>query len=152
MSYKFPDLSPIFTRPDTFALDFVQFLQEYNIVGLGIGALVASNTMDIGKAIVDSLVMPIVTGIITRTAPTFTYYSLVQSVITFLVTMFFIFFLMSIFGVKATKPVSYVRIVEPSIKGSLGKFEGFMSNGNGNMAAAENMNMAAEGDYMNKNM
>jgi large-conductance mechanosensitive channel len=141
MSYKFPDLTPIFTRPDTFALDFVQFLQEYNIVGLGIGALVASNTMDIGKSIVDSLVMPIVTGIVTRTAPTFTYYTLVQSLITFLVTMFFIFFLMSIFGVKATKPVSYVRIVEPSIKGSMGKFEGFMNGENAENNGYENKNM-----------
>lgn len=156
----FPDLTPIFTRPDVFALDFVQFLKEYNIIGLGIGALVAQNTMDIGKSLVDSLIMPIVTGIVTRTTPTFTYYTLVQTIITFLVTMFVIFFLLSVFGVKATKPVSYVRVIEPSIKAPLSKFEAYMDN-----AAAENnaenmnmnMNMSnagenAYGNYKNKNM
>jgi large-conductance mechanosensitive channel len=140
----FPDLTPIFTRPDTFALNFVQFLKEYNVIGLGIGALVASNTMDIGKSLVDSLIMPIVTGIVTQTAPTFTYYSLIQSIITFLVTMFVIFFLMSVFGVKATKPVTYVRVVKPDLDGSLSKFEGYMNmNGENNMA---------ENAYENKNM
>lgn len=127
MSYITKNLTPIFEKPDQFALDFTQFLKEYNVVGLGIGALVANNTMDIGKAIVDSLVMPIVTGIVTRTVPTFTYYGLIQSLITFIVTMFVIFFLMRIFNIRATKPVSYVRIVN----------EGYMDYEN-NVLYAEN--------------
>lgn len=132
MSYISKNLTPIFEKPDQFALDFTQFLKEYNVVGLGIGALVANNTMDIGKAIVDSLVMPIVTAIITRSPPTFTYYGLIQSLVTFIVTMFVIFFLMRIFNIKATKPVSYVRVVN----------EGYMDYENN----AENM----YGNYMNK--
>jgi large-conductance mechanosensitive channel len=129
------NLTPIFSNPNEFILDFSQFIKEYNVVGLGIGALVANNTMDIGKAIVDSLIMPIVTGIITRSTPTFTYYGLIQSMITFLVTMFVIFFLMRIFGIKATKPVSYVRVVN----------EGYMDYNNG----GENMNLAMENAYNN---
>jgi hypothetical protein len=134
-----PTLSPIFSSPNLFALTFREFLSEFNVVGLGIGALVAQNTMEIGKSLVDSLVMPIVTGIVTGTTPTFTYYSLIQSVLTFLVAMFVIFLLMNLFGIKVTKPVSYVRIVEPNIKGSLGKYEGFMNDENND--GYENKNM-----------
>lgn len=94
-----------------FLLDFTQFIKEYNVVGLGIGALVSANTMDMGKAFVDAVVMPTVTGVITGTTPTISYYSVIQSFFTFLVTMFVIFMFMRIFGVKLTKPVTYVRVV-----------------------------------------
>lgn len=98
-------------NPNEFVLDFTQFLKEYNVVGLGIGTLVSQNTMEMGKSFVDAIVMPLVTGVITRTTPTISYYSVIQSMITFIVTMFVIFAFMRIFGVKLTKPVSYVRVV-----------------------------------------
>ena len=146
MSYIAKNLTPIFTNPDQFALDFTQFLKEYNVIGLGVGALVAQNTMDIGKAIVDSLIMPIVTGIVTRSTPTFTYYSLIQSLVTFLVTMFVIFLLMRVFGVKATKPVSYVRIVNEGYM----DYEGNAVNAMNAMNNVEHNAENAYGNYKNK--
>lgn len=92
-------------------LDFPQFLKEFNIVGLGIGTLVANNTLEIGKAFTDSVLMPIVNGILTQTVPDISYYALVQTLLTFVVTMFVIFAMLRLFNIRMTKPVTYVRVI-----------------------------------------
>lgn len=103
--------------PDTqFLLDFPQFIKEFNVVGLGVGALVASNTMEIGKAFTDSIIMPLVNAIITQTVPEISYYSLVQTLVTFIVTMFVVFLMIKLFRIKLTKPVAYVRVVDEGFK------------------------------------
>jgi large-conductance mechanosensitive channel len=109
------DTSPMasrYTEPHQFFLSFTQFIKEYNVVGLGLGALVATNTMEIGKAFTDSVIMPLVTGLITQTIPEVSYYSLVQTLLTFIVTMFAVFLMIRLFNVKLTKPVALVQIVE----------------------------------------
>jgi large-conductance mechanosensitive channel len=98
--------------------EFKDFIVDANVVGLGIGALVANNTMDIGKAITDSIVMPLVNGAVTQTVPDVSFYSLLQSLITFMVTMLVVFVLLKIFNIKTIKPVSWVHVVADDTKRS----------------------------------
>lgn len=90
--------------------DFGAWLKEMNIIGLGIGALVANNTMSIGGSITDALVMPIVTAILQRTVPQFRVKQIIAPILTFVVTMAVVFLLMRVFKVSMSRPVDWVRI------------------------------------------
>ena len=90
---------------------FVAFIKEFNIVGLGLGALVAQNTMDIGKSLTDSFILPIVHGILSRSVPRMTIKGLLAPIVTFLVTMAVVYFLLKLTGVSMSRPVDWVRVV-----------------------------------------
>lgn len=97
---------------EKFFLDFAEFLKEYNVVGLGIGTVVAQSTLDMGKSFTDTILLPLVNGILSRTVPIISYKGLLSSLVAFLVTMFVIYVAIKLFKIELTKPVSYVKIVQ----------------------------------------
>lgn len=90
--------------------DFGSWLKEMNVIGLGVGALVANNTMSIGASITEALVMPIVQAILQRTAPQFKVKQILSPILTFIVTMAVVFLLMRVFKVAMSRPVDWVRV------------------------------------------
>lgn len=90
--------------------DFGQWLKEMNIVGLGVGALVANNTMSIGASLTEAVVMPVVQAILHRTVPQFKIKQVLSPILTFVVTMAVVFLMMRVFKVSLSRPVDWVRI------------------------------------------
>ncbi|WIA10857.1 hypothetical protein OEZ85_011023 [Tetradesmus obliquus] len=87
--------------------DFGTWLKEMNVIGLGVGALVATNTMSIGSSITDALVMPIVQAILQRAVPQFKIKAIISPILTFVVTMAVVFLLMRVFKVSMSRPVDW---------------------------------------------
>lgn len=104
---------PTIPNPKDFILGFNDFLKEYNVIGLGIGALVASLTLDMGKSFTDAVIMPAVYGITTGSVPEVSFYGLLQSTITFLVSMLVVFLLIKMFKLRLTRPIQLVQVVDP---------------------------------------
>lgn len=96
---------------EKFLTDFLSFIKEFNIVGMGLGALVANNTMEIGKRLTDSINLPIVHAILSRTIPRVSVKSMLSPIITFLVTMAVVYVLLRIFKVSMSRPVDWVHVV-----------------------------------------
>jgi large-conductance mechanosensitive channel len=91
--------------------DFGSWLKDMNVIGLGVGALVATNTMSIGTSITDALVMPIVQAILQRTLPQFRIKQVLSPILTFFVTMAVVFLVMRVFKVSMSRPTDWVRVV-----------------------------------------
>ncbi|KAF6250464.1 hypothetical protein COO60DRAFT_1646847 [Scenedesmus sp. NREL 46B-D3] len=90
--------------------DFGSWLKEMNVIGLGVGSLVASNALIIGTSITEAVVLPIVHAIMQRTLPKFQVKQVMLPILTFLVTMAVVFLTMRIFKVSMSRPVDWVRI------------------------------------------
>lgn len=96
--------------PARFALEFGSFLQSHNVAGLAIGFLIASSTLDTSKSLVSSAIMPLVTGLRTLKTPKFDLSPLLESLITFFITMFVAFVVIRVARIQA-KPVPLVQVI-----------------------------------------
>lgn len=111
-------------KSENYLEDFSQFLQQYNIVGMGIGTLVAVSAYNMGREFTEAVVMPVVNAITTQGYDLagdmrMKGEGLVKAIINFLVTMFIIFFMIKLFNIKMTRWVQYVKVVnnDPEYKG-----------------------------------
>lgn len=93
-----------------FAVEFGSFLQSQNIAGLAVGFLIASTTLDTAKSLVSGGIMPLVLSLRTMKTPKFEFTPLLESVITFMVTLFVVFVIIKI-GKVDTKAVPIVQVV-----------------------------------------
>lgn len=103
------DSAPKFTTP-RLALEFGSFLQSHNVAGLAVGFLIASSTLDTSKSIVSGGIMPMVTALRTLKTPKFEFSPVLESLITFFVTMFVAFVVIRVGRIKA-QPVPLVQVV-----------------------------------------
>lgn len=96
--------------PSRIAVEFGSFLQAQNIAGLSIGFLIASSTLDTAKNVVSTSIMPLVQSMQTLKPPKFDFSPLVQSLMTFLITMFLCFVILKVGRVKP-QAVSLVQVI-----------------------------------------
>lgn len=96
--------------PARFALEFGSFLQSHNVAGLAIGFLIASSTLDTAKSLVSGTIMPVVTSLRTLKTPQFNLSPLLESLITFFVTMFTAFVVIKVARIKS-QAVPLVQVV-----------------------------------------
>lgn len=92
------------------AVEFGSFLQSQNIAGLAVGFLIASSTLDTAKSLVSGGIMPFVESLRTLKTPKFDLTPLLESMITFFVTMFVAFVVIKIGKIEA-KPVQVVQVM-----------------------------------------
>lgn len=97
-------------QPGKLAVEFGSFLQSQNILGLAIGFLIASSTLDTSKALVSSVIMPLVEGLQGLDVPQFDLYPLLESIVTFIVTMFIAFVILRVAKVQ-NKQIQLVQVV-----------------------------------------
>lgn len=97
-------------NPSRVAVEFGTFLQAQNIAGLAIGVLIATSTLDTSKAVVRTSIMPLVQSLQTLKSPQFEFSPLVESLITFLITMFLSFIIIRVTQVKP-QAVSLVQVI-----------------------------------------
>lgn len=102
-----------FNDASSLLLNFSEFLQKQNVLGLGIGTLVGASTLEMGKALTDSVIMPLVESLTTGTVPVMEFSDLLRTVMSFLITMFVIYVVIKLSGVRLTLPVTNVRVVNP---------------------------------------
>ena len=91
-------------------MDFNTWLRDTNVLGLGIGFLIGQTTLDTSKSVVSSLIMPLIQGLRALKSPQFKLGGLVESLITFVITMLVIFFLVKIFKLQTKQP-QFVQVV-----------------------------------------
>jgi large-conductance mechanosensitive channel len=96
--------------PPKIAVEFGTFLNAANIAGLAIGVLIATSTLDTSKSLIHTTIMPLVQSIQTLKAPTFNLSPLIESLLTFIITMFIAFIIFRIGKVKPA-PISLVQVV-----------------------------------------
>lgn len=102
--------------------DFTDFLTQYNIVGLGIGTLVAVSAYNVGANFTEAIVMPLAQLLMSsfKKGSDFDFVAvmktkstdLLKAMLTFVVTMFIIYFLIKMFNIKMTRWVQWVKVVE----------------------------------------
>jgi large-conductance mechanosensitive channel len=84
-------------------LSFKDFVLQQNVAGVGIGFLLAQTTLDLARVFVREGVLPWVSAIRTTSVPKFDLDSILQAIITFLVTMIIIFSVVKIFDLQTSK-------------------------------------------------
>jgi large-conductance mechanosensitive channel len=102
--------------------DFTDFLTQYNIVGLGIGTLVAVSAYNVGANFTEAIVMPLTKALLSSFQKDSTFdlmavmqvksQDLLKALLTFVVTMFIIYFLIKMFNIRMTRWVQWVKVVE----------------------------------------
>ena len=91
-------------------MDFGNFIQSQNIIGLALSFLVAFSTMDATKGLTRSIVMPLVESLKNFKAPVFQLGFLVEAMFNFIVTMLVVFFVLKISKV-AMPPAQIVQVM-----------------------------------------
>jgi hypothetical protein len=91
-------------------MDFGNFIQSQNIIGLALSFLVAFSVMDGTKALTRSTIMPLVEALKTFKAPVFQLGFLVEAAFNFVVTMLVVFFVLKVSKV-AMPPAQIVQVM-----------------------------------------
>lgn len=108
------------SKTETYLDDFTQFLTQHNIIGMGIGTLVAISALQMGWQFTEAIVQPLLKAIMTlasggqfdlSAAIRCKSEGLVKAILNFIVTMFIIFFFVRLFDIKMTRWVQYVKVV-----------------------------------------
>ena len=101
--------------------NYVEFLTNFNVIGLAIGFIIGSNLKDIANAVISDLIMPFINPLLEKMAGDngfvyelpggikFNLDKLVESVIKFIALSIIIFGLMS-YGVSIKKPTKWVEV------------------------------------------
>jgi large-conductance mechanosensitive channel len=95
---------------------FGEYLNELNILGLALGFLTGQHAIDIGKALGDDVITPLIiaaTGSLNGkvSVPSIAFGKVFRQLILFVITMLVIYLVVSVMGIKVTKPVQFVRVV-----------------------------------------
>lgn len=90
--------------------EFGSFLQSQNILGLAIGYLLGSSTLDVSKSVIQVLVLPLVASLHNMRAPAIDLLALYEPMLTFVLTLFVCFVILKI-GNVAPKPIQLVQVV-----------------------------------------
>ena len=100
---------------------YVDFLTNFNVIGLAIGFIIGANLKDIANAMISDLIMPFINPVLEKMAGDngfvyempggikFNLDKLVESVIKFIALSIIIFGLMS-YGVSIKKPTKWVEV------------------------------------------
>ena len=101
--------------------NYIQFLKDFNIVGLGLGFLVGSSTAELAKDFNKTILGPLVEPLIkTITGPNMTLKvagatleigSFLKNILSFAITMIIVYLLIRGMAVQISKPVSFVKVV-----------------------------------------
>ena len=91
-------------------MDFGNFLQSQNLVGLSLGFLVAFSTMDTTKGLTRSIVMPLIEAIKTFKAPQFQFGYLIEALFNFVITMLVVFLMLKVSKVSMP-PAQIVQVM-----------------------------------------
>lgn len=91
-------------------MSFKDYVQDQNIPGVAIGFLLAQTTLDMARTGVSEMILPLVTALRTTSTPSFDVDLILQSIITFIVTMMIIFTVVKVFNLQ-TKKVPVVATV-----------------------------------------
>lgn len=106
--------------------EYMQFLQDYNVLGLALGFVIANNLGMVTKSFIDDVLMPFIDPFIawitgatgTDDKKKMTLFgaeinvgSFISSLIKFLVVSAVIFIFLNKIGLNISKPVSWVRVV-----------------------------------------
>jgi len=99
-----------FILDNEIVLSFRDFLQDQSVAGTGIGFLLASSTLDLARVFVREGIMPFVHALRSTSVPRFDIDSIIQSLITFIITMLVIFVVVRVFNLQ-TKKIPVVATV-----------------------------------------
>lgn len=91
-------------------MDFGNFLQSQNLVGLSLGFLVAFSTMDTTKGLTRSVIMPLIEAIKSFKAPQFHFGYLIEALFNFVITMLVVFLMLKVTKV-AMPPAQIVQVM-----------------------------------------
>jgi large-conductance mechanosensitive channel len=91
-------------------MDFGNFLQSQNLVGLSLGFLVAFSTMDTTKGLTRSIAMPLIEALKTFKAPQFHFGFLIEALFNFVITMLVVFLMLKVTKV-AMPPAQIVQVM-----------------------------------------
>ena len=95
-------------------LDFTTWLKEAKIADVAISFLIAGATLDVSKAAVSGLIMPVIEGMQRLTWPKFNVEEVATTGITFIVTMWIAFIIMRMLGLTV-RPIPVVQVLnQPS--------------------------------------
>lgn len=90
------------TENKTF-LDMKSFLEQSQVVGVALGFMTASATLDLSRSVVSELLYPWVIAIRTASAPRFDLDDVAQSLITWILSMLVVFILIKGFNLQEKK-------------------------------------------------
>jgi large-conductance mechanosensitive channel len=98
------NLSPMsfLTENKTF-LDMKSFLEQSQVIGVALGFMTASATLDLSRSVVSELLYPWVIAIRTASLPRFDLDDVAQSLITWILSMFVVFILIKGFNLQEKK-------------------------------------------------
>lgn len=99
-----------FILDNKIVLSFKDFITDQNVAGTGIGFLLASTTLDLARVFVREGIMPFVHALRSTSAPRFDIDAILQSLITFIITMLVIFVTVRLFNLQ-TKKIPVVATV-----------------------------------------
>jgi large-conductance mechanosensitive channel len=99
-----------FILSNEIVMSFRDFIQDQQIAGTALGFLIASSTLDVARVFVREGVMPFVYAIRSTSIPKFDIDSIIQTLITFFVTMLVVFATVRIFDLQ-TKKIPVVATV-----------------------------------------
>ena len=97
-------------KASNIVMDFGNFLQSQNLVGLSLGFLVAFSTMDTTKGLTRSIIMPLIEALKTFKAPQFHFGFLIEALFNFVITMLVVFLMLKVTKV-AMPPAQIVQVM-----------------------------------------
>jgi large-conductance mechanosensitive channel len=104
-----------FITQNELVMGFKDFIQDQNVAGTAIGFLIASSVLDMSRVMVSETILPFVTALRTTSVPQFDVDLILQSVITFIVTMMIVFTTVKVFNLQTRKVPIVATVANASL-------------------------------------